>query len=358
MNPRSLPVTTLTVLITAVLSIFAPPLIAQTATNPYRADYDWGNLPDDRTWGSVSGIYPSNDGETIWVADRCGANSCIGSDLDPVLQMDPDGNVLRSFGAGMFAWPHQLHVDSDDNIWVVDGDIPGAEEAGLGSAVYKFSPDGELLMTLGVPGQPGNAPAGLIRPTDLVIAEDGTVFLGVGHGPREPNRILRFGSDGTYLGAFGETGYGPGQFLEPHHIAMDSAGRLFVADRYNNRIQILDQQGNFISSWTQFGRPSGIYIDENDMIYVGDSESGPAENEYTGQRNAGWERGIRIGDARTGWVFHFIPESWNRDSMNVMSFSGPEGLAVDNEGNIYAAEVFHQRVVKYKRIQPLVDLRR
>jgi DNA-binding beta-propeller fold protein YncE len=165
---------------------------------------------------------------------------------------------------------------------------------------------------------------------------------------------MKYSSDGTYQKTIGETGYAPGQFLEPHAIALDSQGRLFVADRYNNRIQILDQEGAFIASWTQFGRPSGIFIDANDIIYVADSESGPAPNQFTGQRNAGWERGIRIGDARTGWVFHFIPETWNRPNLNVNSFSGPEGVAVDRDGNVYGAEVSQRRVVKHIRLHPLM----
>jgi len=127
-----------------------------------------------------------------------------------------------------------------------------------------------------------------------------------------------------------------------------------VADRYNNRIQILDQDGTFLAAWTQFGRPSGIFIDDNDMIYVADSESSPAPNQYTGQRNAGWERGIRIGDARTGWVFHFIPETWNNPNLGVNSFSGPEGVAVDRDGNVYGGEVSQRRVVKHLRLHPFM----
>ena len=328
---------------------------AQTPTNPYRPNYEWGNLPDGRSWGAVSALYPSPDGN-IWIAERCGQNTCVDSDVDPILLMDPDGNVVRSFGAGMFAWPHQIYLDGEGHVWVIDGNVAGATEAGLGNAVFKFTAEGELLLTIGTPGEPGDGPDRLTRPNDVVVADDGTIFLAEGHGPQEPNQIRRYAPDGSYLGSFGETGYGPGQFLEPHHIAMDSQGRLFVADRYNNRIQILDQEGNFIAFWTQFGRPSGIYIDQNDLIYVADSESGPAPNDYTGQRNAGWERGIRVGDARTGWVFHFIPESWNSPGQGVMSFTGPEGVAVDREGNIYAGEVSQRRVIRYDRIHPALVL--
>ncbi|MEX2467457.1 MAG: peptidyl-alpha-hydroxyglycine alpha-amidating lyase family protein [Gemmatimonadota bacterium] len=340
----------LTVTLTGVLD-------AQAVTNPYRPDYTWGDLPDGRSWGSVSAMYPSPEGD-LWVAERCGQNTCVGSDVDPVLLLDTDGNVLRSFGSGLLAWPHGMFVESNGNVWITDGSASGAEDVGLGHAVRKFSSTGELLMTLGVPGEPGDPPTHLTRPNDVLVAPDGSIFVADGHGPAGPNRIMKFAADGTHVATFGESGYAPGEFLEPHALAMDSQGRLFVGDRYNNRIQIFDQEGSFIAAWTQFGRPSGLFIDENDLIYVADSESGPARNDYTGQRNAGWERGIRVGDARTGWVFHFIPETWNNPNLGVMSFSGPEGVAVDSEGNIYGGEVSQRRVVKHMRIQPVMVPRR
>ena len=129
---------------------------------------------------------------------------------------------------------------------------------------------------------------------------------------------------------------------------MDSQGRIFVGDRYNNRIQLFDQEGEFLAIWTQFGRPSGIYIDADDNIYVADSESSPAPNQFTGQRNAGWEKGIRIGDASQGWVHYFLPD----DISNPMGFSGPEGVAVDDEGNVYGAEVSQRRITKWIRFRP------
>jgi sugar lactone lactonase YvrE len=331
----------------------AAPLAAQTVTNPFRPDYTWGELPDNRAWGAVSAMYPAPDGN-LWVAERCGQNSCVGSDVDPVLLLDPDGNVLRSFGAGLISWPHGMYVEPNGNVWITDAWVNGADEVGLGHTVLKFSPEGELLMTIGTPGEAGDPPNRLTRPNDVVVAPDGTIFIVDGHGPAAPNRLMKFAADGSYLETLGGTGYAPGEFLEPHAISMDSQGRLFIADRYNNRIQILEQDGTFVAAWTQFGRPSGIFIDEHDLIYVADSESGPAANQFTGQRNAGWERGIRIGDARTGWVFHFIPETWNNPNLGVNSFSGPEGVAVDREGNVYGGEVSQRRVVKHIRLHPMM----
>ncbi len=332
-------------------------LEAQVTATPYKPDYSWGQLPEGRSWGSISAMYPAPDGN-LWVAERCGQNTCVGSDVDPVLLMDTEGNVIRSFGSGLLSWPHGMFVEPNGNVWITDASVQGAEEIGLGHAVRKFSPTGELLMTIGIPGEPGDPPQRLTRPNDVVVAPNGNIFIADSHGPQGPNRIMKYAPDGTHLATYGETGYGPGQLLEPHALAMDSQGRLFIGDRYNNRIQIWDQDGNFLASWNQFGRPSGIFIDQNDLIYVADSESSPAPNDYTGQRNAGWERGIRIGDARTGWVFHFIPETWNNERLNVNSFSGPEGVAVDSDGNVYGAEVSQRRVVKYMRVFPNLVPRR
>ena len=314
-------------------------------SNPYRSERGWGDLPEGREWGSTSAVEIAADGN-IWVAERCGANTCVGSDADPILLFDKEGNLLRSFGAGLIAWPHGIEVDHEGNLWVTDAWANGATDTG--HSVLKFSPQGELLMTLGTPGQAGDPPERLNRPSDVLVAPNGDIYVVESHD-RSVGRVSKFRSDGTFIEIWGELGYGPKEFRDPHALAMDSQGRIFVGDRYNNRIQIFDQEGNFLAIWTQFGRPSGIYIDSNDMIYVADSESSPAPNEFTGQRNAGWEKGIRVGDARTGWVYHFIPD----DEPDVNGFSGPEGVAVDSEGNVYGAEVSQQRMVKHHRFVPV-----
>jgi DNA-binding beta-propeller fold protein YncE len=319
----------------------------RTITNPYTPIYGWGNLPDGRQWGATSAVYPAADGN-IWVAERCGANSCVGSDLDPVLLFDTDGNLLRSFGAGMIAWPHGIHVDPDGNLWITDAWASGAEDTG--HAVLKFTPEGELLMTLGTPGQAGDPPANLNRPSDVVVAPNGEIYVVDQHGAGGENRIVKYDSDGRYLETWGETGHAPGQFHDPHALAMDSQGRIFVGDRGNSRIQIFDQEGQFLEMWTQFGRPSGIYIDPNDVIYVADSESSRASNAIQGRRNPGYARGIYIGDAATGWVNHFIPDT--EPSPATSGTSGPEGVAVDAEGNVYGAEVGQRRMVKHVLTRP------
>jgi sugar lactone lactonase YvrE len=139
------------------------------------------------------------------------------------------------------------------------------------------------------------------------------------------------------------TGQGHLQLSAPHGIALDTAGRLFIADRDNNRVMIWDQDGQYIDQWTQFGRPSGIYIDHTDTIYVADSES-------WGPENPGWKKGIRIGSARTGQVHYFLEDIESRD----FEHSGAEGVGVDGLGNVYGGVVRRQMLERHEpqAVQP------
>ena len=174
-------------------------------------------------------------------AERCGANTCIGSDLDPVLLFDPSGNLIKSFGAKTIAWPHGIHVDGDGNVWIADALGFGEQPKGWGHVVYKFSPDGELLMTLGKKGIAGDGRDTFTKPSDLFVAPNGDIFVADGHDADLNNRIVKFSSDGTFIKAWGQTGSENGEFRDPHALVMDSRGRLFVGDRGNGRIQIFDQ---------------------------------------------------------------------------------------------------------------------
>jgi sugar lactone lactonase YvrE len=301
--------------------------------NPYRTIENWAELPEGRHWGSTAGVGVDPHGN-IWVAERCGANTCVGSDLAPILEFNPSGKLLKSFGAGMFVFPHGLTVDKDGNIWVTDGE--GAN--GKGHQIFEFSPDGKVLMTLGKAGIAGDGPDTFNMPSAVAIAPNGDIFVADGHGGNSNNRIVRFTKDAQFLMAWGHKGTGPGEFDIPHCLAFDSKGRLFVGDRNNNRIQIFDQEGRFISQWKQFSRPSGIFIDKHDIIYVADSES-----ESVSKNHDGWKRGIRIGNVKDGSVTAFIP-----DPVEVATgTSAAEGVAVDSKGTIYGAEVGPKDLKKY-----------
>jgi streptogramin lyase len=301
--------------------------------NPYRTIENWAKLPEGRTWGSTAGVSVDRHGD-IWVAERCGANTCAGSNLAPILEFDSSGKLLRSFGAGMFLFPHGMTVDKDGNIWVTDGQ--GAN--GKGQQVFKFSPDGKVLMTLGKAGVAGDGPDTFNQPSAVAIAPNSDIFVADGHGGNSNNRIVKFTKDGKFIKTWGKKGTAPGEFDIPHCLAFDSKGRLFVGDRNNNRIQIFDQDGNFIEEWKQFSRPSGIFIDKNDVIYVADSES-----ESVSKNHYGWKRGIRIGNVKDGSVTAFIP-----DPVEVATgTSAAEGVAADSNGTIYGAEVGPKDLKKY-----------
>jgi DNA-binding beta-propeller fold protein YncE len=319
-----------------------------SAPNPYRAVESWGKLPEGRVWGSTSGIDIDPDGTSVWVAERCGVFAapsqmkpgvpfaCDGSTLPPILKFDAAGNLVKSFGAGLLLFPHGLHVDREGNVWVTDG----LGKDGKGHQVFKFSPEGKVLMTLGKAGIAGNGPDEFNAPSAVYVAPNGDIFVADGHGGNTNARIVKFSKDGKFIKTWGKKGAAPGEIDIPHTLAMDSRGRLFVGDRQNNRIQIFDQDGNYLDQWPQFSRPSGVFIDKNDVIYVADSES-----ESVAKNHDGWKRGIRVGKVSDGSVTAFIPDPMEKTT----GTSAAEGVAADARGNIYGAEVAPKRVMKYVR---------
>jgi len=316
---------------TMAAALFAQP-------NPYRTIENFFKLPEGRPWGSTSTIAVDSKGH-IWIAERCGANSCVGKSVDPVLEFDDSGKLLKSFGSGLLIFPHGICIDKQDNIWIADGQAP--RDAG-GHVVIKFSQDGKVLMTLGKQGVPGDGPDLFNQPNAVAIAPNGDIFVSDGHDRGRGNaRVVKFTPEGKFIKQWGGHGSEPGQFEVPHTIAFDTEGRLFVGDRANNRIQIFDQDGKFIAQWKQFGRPSGVFIDSHDTLYVGDSESTETGG-YAGS-NPGFKRGIRIGSAKDGTVWSFIPDS----SPGTGSTSGAEGVGADGKGTVYGAEVLQKDIKKY-----------
>ena len=287
--------------------------------NPYSApERQWAHLPDGRPWGSSAGIDIGPHGE-LWAIDRCAANSCDGSSLPAVYQLDPrTGKPVRSLGAKMFAFPHGLDIDRDGNVWVTD---PAVSKNGkMGEQVVKMTPDGKVLLRLSQAGKSGGGPNLLHDPGDVITAPNGDIFVADGHGTVAPDlppdtvtRIIKFTPDGKFIKAWGSLGSGHSQFRNPHALAFDSRGRLFVADRVNGRIQIFNQDGKYLTEYHAFNHPSGLFIDKNDRLYAVDY-------------NSEGQKGIYIGSAATGKLEAFVPDA-----------EAGEGVAVGPDGTIYEA---------------------
>ncbi|OFW24102.1 MAG: hypothetical protein A3H97_18405 [Acidobacteria bacterium RIFCSPLOWO2_02_FULL_65_29] len=391
----------------------APATPTNDAPNTYQTIENHFKLPAGRTWGSTSAVDISPDGRFIWVGERCGTNSCLDratnqmSQLPSVLKFDQAGTLVAGFGAGLLIFPHGIHVDRQGNVWVTDGQdnaptpargagagagaagggrgagAPGGAAPAAGAAargqgggrgpaptappaaatmghqVFKFSPEGKVLMTIGRAGGATGPTECCWQPNDVITNEKGEIFIAEGHGANPNDRILKYSPDGKLIKTFGKRGSGPGEFNGPHALAFDSRGRLFVGDRSNNRTQIFDQEGTFIADWPQFSRPSGLFIDRNDMLYSADSESGSVNPAH-----GAWKRGIRIGSVKDGKVTTFIPDPSGQGVTFAMQdgkpvLTGPdgkpgpggtlaaEGVAVDQQGNIYGAEVGPRKVQKY-----------
>ena len=345
-------------LLATAMALFIPAAMAQAPNGypqPYTEYKGYFKLPGGRHMGSTSTVSSDSKGN-IWIVERCGANDCAGSPLDPVMEFDSKGNFIKSFGAGMLLFPHGLFVDRHDNVWVADNHDNGK----IGDDVIEFSPGGKVLKTLGTPGVPGNDATHFHEPNAVAIAPNGDIYVADGHSadvqqpagftnknqtPTTGNaRVSKFDKNGKFLTAWGGHGSGNGQFQNPHCLAIAPNGNVFVGDRSNNRIQQFTTDGKFISAWTQFGRPSGCYIDSKGTLYVSDSEL----HEHQGYgHNPGFKRGVRIGDYKTSEVKYMIQDDPDQTPEKSATSNG-EGIYADKNGVIYDAEVGQKAVVVYK----------
>jgi hypothetical protein len=357
------------------LAIITGMAAAQTPTDSYREVPNFAKLPEGRLWGHVFGVGVDSHGN-VWALDRCEAASCVGSNLPPIHEFDSTGKYLKSIGEGLFVFPHSLFVDKDDNVWVADCGVSDSK----GNQVLKLSPEGKVLLALGRKGVFGGAPDNFIGPTDAAVAPNGDIYVADGHaaGPLGGGefygwdkrndegsrmRIAKFSKDGTFIKSWGRLGTAPGEFNVPHGVSVDSTGRVFVADRGNNRMQVFDQDGNFLKEWKQFGKPIGVYIDAKDMMYVSDSDSnaGLWSWKYSvnnpcascvkpvrrppdvGLDNLSFMQGTRIGSTKDGVVRYYIPPHMGPDGPTSL----PERVAADALGNVYLAEGRTTNLRKY-----------
>jgi imidazolonepropionase-like amidohydrolase/sugar lactone lactonase YvrE len=276
---------------------------ASAAAAAYRPVTGWARLPDGMPWGQVTAAAADADGN-LYVFRRA---------QPPILQLNARGEFTRGFGEGLIAAAHGIRVDPQGFLWAADV---------RGHTVYKMDRDGRVLMTLGRKGVSGNGADTFNGPTDVLITKTGDVFVTDG---QFNSRVVHFTGDGTYVREFGTAGSGPGQFKVPHAIAIDSGGRLFIADRDNSRIAIFDQRGTFLEEWTAFGQPSGLFIDAKDRLYVA---------------AIGARSGLITGSARTGQPDGFI-------AIPAKELNGPHLVTVDSRGQVYVADLLASELHKF-----------
>jgi len=311
---------------------------------------NWGQLPAGRQFGTTAGMEVDPTDGNLWTYERCGSGSaggpgvnCDSNPVPPIIKFNRmTGEIMANIGEGVMVTPHGIHVDAQGNVWVTDFN---QNEAGTkGHQVHKFSPSGELLMSLGTPGVAGNDASHFNQPNDVTTAPDGSIFVSDGHSGqgmtteaamregRESGltgRIMKFTADGTFVTQWGQIGTLHGEFRTPHAMAWDAQGRLWVADRGNHRLEIFDQNGNYLDSRYSYGRISGIHITPDQRVYAIDSESS-----MTSHPN--WVNGVRIGRVDTDYIEAFIP-AFPAETRPYQGAAG-EGVAVDADGNVYAAE--------------------
>ena len=275
----------------------------RAAEGHYQLVEGWAQFPAGfAKWSPVSGV-DVDAHDNVYVFQR--------SEAMPIMVFDRNGRFLRTFGQGVFKQPHFLRVDPAGDVWVTDRQNIQA---------YKFSSDGKLLMTLGKKGVPGDNTSqdAFNGVADVAVAKNGDIFIADGEGAN--TRVVKFSKDGTFIKWWGGKGTEPGQFNVPHSIAMDSKGRIYVADRSNNRIQIFDQEGKFIDQWTNFGTPWGLFV-KGDLIYVVDGTANGC---------------LLIANIKDGKVVDRID-----------GLTNPTAVAVDSSGAIYVGEVNGMNVKKF-----------
>jgi sugar lactone lactonase YvrE len=296
----------------AALAVVATvhPSRVRAADGNYQLVENWAQLPPGMQWGVMSAVDIDSKG-MIYAFKRSEPGEKAGEMTSMVMVIDPHGKFLRSWGEHTFSSAHGLRVLRDGFIWITDK---------TGDQVFKYSPDGELLMTLGKKGVAGDNDStdALNGPSDVVIGKNGDIF--VSDGESTNTRVVKFSKDGKFIKCWGTKGAGPGEMNLPHNIAMDSEGRLYVADRTNKRIQVFDQDGKYLDQMTQFGAPAAIFITKEDMLYV---VAGAPENRLT------------IG-TKDGKVLD-----------RVEGLNAPHWVAVDSSGAVYIAEVAGQSLLKF-----------
>ncbi len=310
----------------------SPVLAVELGTGQFRYEAlgEWERLPEGMTLVECAGVAVDGD-DRVYLLTRNIDN--------PVVVLDPDGGFVRSFGEGVFtARPHAISVGPDGFLYFADD---GAH------TITKWTREGELVLTIGTPGQPSAPFSGepFNRPTDAAVsAHDGAIFVSDGYGNA---RIHRYSAAGELETSWGEPGIDPGQFLVPHNLAIDEQDRLYVADRESHRVQVFDREGALLAIWNNIHRPCGLTVGADGLVYIGELNGfalmqgalgiGHRVSIYSREG----ELHARLGDPEEG-------EEAGR-------FIAPHGMAVDSRGDIYVAEV--SSTIRGRHLDPPRELR-
>jgi len=297
----------------------------------YRVDPNWPQKPAEIKWRYITGVAVDMQ-DRVWVLNE----------IKPQVQVyAADGKFLDSWGSDEFSHPHSLRLDREGNLWITDY---GAH------FVRKFSPKGKVLLTLGTLNKAGCDQTHFGRPTDCVIALNGDVFVTDGY---TNNPVVHFDASGRFVKSWGTLGVEAGQLSQPHHIAMDSQGRLYVAERNNCRIQIFDQSGKSLAQWRNLINPWCLWITPQDEILV--SGSSPAR--WTQRGNLGNPPHDAMvmkfntdGRALELWTFPLCKPG----TMEPGELDWIHAMAADSKGNLYLGDVADNspahRVQKFIRL--------
>ncbi|MEQ9408142.1 MAG: peptidyl-alpha-hydroxyglycine alpha-amidating lyase family protein [Fuerstiella sp.] len=331
------------VLVAAAIFVNLPGVQQAQAQNPgfakepviveYDVDPTWPKYPENiSSKGWTSGIAIDSK-EQIWFFKK---------GEDPVQVYTTDGTFVRTWGQGMFSNPHHIRIDHEDNVWVADFGL---------HVVQKFTPEGRLLMTLGTKGESGEDETHFFRPTDMVITPAGDIFVTDGYGNR---RIVHFDSSGKFVQAWGTYGSGPGSFVLPHAIALDSKGLLYVADRNSGRIQRFSQQGEFIDQWTNLIMPWGLSINAKDEVWVcGSSPHWWLRNgRYPEYKDQIFMRFDTDGRVQQVWTIPLGDIGEDKNNPDTSKLAPGEAVGVhcivqDSKGNLYVGDIYGERAQKF-----------
>ena len=301
------PMTKLILLVVCLSSVFSQELKSGPPL-PNKPVPDWAQLPNGWNLGETSGVAVDQD-DNVWVFNR-GAH--------PVIEFDRNGKFLRAWNEVPVKSSHGIRVGPDGNIWAVDV---------AGHTLFEFTPEGRVLLVIGgVGGNPGKEDSrdAFNRPTGIAFAANGNYFISDGY---INSRVVRFGPDGLYQKQWGRKGTGDGEFNLVHDVAIDSAGRVYVADRENRRVQVFDQEGNFLAKWTDVGSPWGLsYVARENAMYMCDGYN----NRIVKLNTEGQVLGVLGTYGKTWGKLDFV-----------------HNIAVDSTGAIYVAEIKNWRVQKF-----------